>query len=125
MGRLKGTGKGYTYRTQIRFDEATDAYYRRRANEHGVSLSEYLRQILVQGVIAENVQEIELRLQAACAKMAEIFGNARMKTSTDENLKLAAYTSEELLKAIVEARDPQELYAAQDRAKRRVQRECS
>ena len=38
-------------------------FYRKKANEHGISVSDYLRQMLIQGVIAENVQEIEWKLR--------------------------------------------------------------
>jgi plasmid stability protein len=120
MARTKGTGKGYTYRTQIRFDEETNAYYRAKANQHGVSLSEYLRQVLVSGVIAENVDEIDARLNATCDRFAEMFKNLNL---SDDRVKLSIYTIEEMLMQIVEARDPSALYAAQDRAKRRLKAE--
>lgn len=120
MPRLKGTGRGPSERMNIRLDEETAGFYRSKANEHGITVSEFLRQMLVQGVIAENVHEIEERLRAAVAEIRNSGTAAR--AALPEELLLAIFTSEALLTAIVEARDPRQLYEAQDRAKARLQR---
>ncbi|WP_338927638.1 hypothetical protein IHE33_15380 (plasmid) [Mycetohabitans endofungorum] len=121
MPRQKGSGKGPTTRFNIRLDEHTGAYYRSKANEHGVSVSEYLRQMLVQGVIAENVSEIEQRLQQTVAQInAASMGG--MGCTSDDEMLLSVFTCEALLTAIVEARDPQELYSAQDAARAKLKR---
>ncbi len=117
MPRLKGTGKGPSERMNIRLDEETAGFYRSKANEHGISVSEFLRQMLVQGVIAENIQEIEERLRESVAEI-----RCAQSGAIPEELLLSLFTSEALLTAIVEARDPQQLYEAQDRAKVRLQR---
>jgi hypothetical protein len=98
-------------------DSQTAAYYRSKANAHGISLSEFLRQTLVQGVIAESVTEFEKRLQKVANSIQE---NA--VGGIPESLWLSVFTSEELLAAIVEQRDVQELYAAQNRAKAKLER---
>ena len=69
MPRQKGTSKGPTKPITLRLDDDTETFYKRKANEHGISLAEYLRQTLVQGVIAENVQEIEERLRRVVAEI--------------------------------------------------------
>lgn len=121
MPRLKGTGKGPTERFNIRLDEETAAFYRTKANEHGVSLSEFLRQTLVQGVIAENVQDIEERLRQL---LSEIRADKKSAGGADipDDLLLSVFTSENMLASIVEARDIQKLYEAQDKAKAKLKR---
>lgn len=121
MPRKKGTGKGPTLRCNIRLDEHTSAYYRTKANEHGISLSEYLRQMLVQGVIAENVNEIEQRLKRTIAEINAAARSSQNGGAHDEML-LSVFTCEALLTAIVEARNPQELYSAQDVARAKLER---
>lgn len=121
MPRLKGTGKGESDRVNVRFDKDTLAYYRRKANEHGVTISEYLRQILVQGVIAENVQEIESRLMGVFSRFGENLARERSARIPDE-IVMSILTTEQLLIAIVEAKDPQELYRAQVRAREKLKR---
>ncbi len=120
MPRLRGTGKGVADRFTVRLDAEIAAYYRTKSNENGISISEYLRQTLVQGVIAENVQEIERRLQQLISK---INGNSNSPASIPDNIALSILTSEEMLRAIIEQRDIQQLYAAQDRAKARLKRD--
>lgn len=122
MARARGTGKGPSDRITLRFEPEELAYFGKRAQLAGVSKTAFIRQMIVQGCIAENVQEFEERLKLRQSEFAEM-----LKTSgpaaLDENLKKSIYTSEYLLAAIVEARDPQELYAAQDRAQKRVLKE--
>ena len=121
MPRTKGTGKGETERFNIRLDEDTARFYRTKANEHGVSISEYFRQTLVQGVISENVQDIEHRMRC-------LFDEIRTYSQTDCNvdipdeLLLSVFTSEYMLAAIVESKDIQKLYEAQDKAKEMLKR---
>ncbi|KVV25077.1 hypothetical protein WK78_03005 [Burkholderia cepacia] len=121
MPRKTGTGKGESDRFNIRVDWDTGAFYRRKANEHGISPSEYLRQLLVQGVITETVQEIETRLMSVLAKVSTGSGE-RGGVEIPDEVVLSILTSEEMLAAIVEARDPQELYRAQDRAREKMKR---
>lgn len=116
MPRARSPGKGASDRFNIRLDPETAAYYRKRANENGISVAEYLRQLLVQGVIAENVQEIELRLKAAVAQINATSASAG-QAQIPEELAFSILLSEQLLIAIVEARDIQQIYAAQDRVK--------
>lgn len=89
-----------------------------------MSLSEFLRQMIVQGVIAENVREIETRLQHT---VDEICTRAQPASATvlPENVLLSLFTSEALLTVIVEERNPQKLYEAQEMAKRKLKRMTS
>ena len=105
----------------MRLDKDTALYYRRRAQERGMSLSDFLRNMIVQGMIAENALDIEQRMRA-------MIGEMQIQTSGDgqaclpDSVLLSLFTSEALLTAIVEARNVQDLYAAQDRAKAKLQR---
>ncbi len=121
MPRLKGTGKGPSARINIRLDEDVLAFYKRKANEHGVSTSEYLGRLLVQGVIAENVQEIEARLRGVMMEMQHVDG-ARSNMQLPDEVLLSVFAAENMLAAIVEAKDVQELYKAQDKAKAKLKK---
>ena len=106
----------------MRLDRDTAAYYGKRAKERGMSVSEFLRSMVVQGMIAENAQEIEMRLQAMLAQF-ETAGGSGGKVALDEKARLSIYTSEALLSAIVQDRDVQRLYDAQNQAQARMKRE--
>lgn len=121
MARNKGGGKGPSDRFNIRLDEDTARFYRSKANEHGIAISEFLRQTLVQGIIAENVHDIEHRLMRVASEI-QSGGQGGFGNSVPDELLLSVFTNEALLQAIVEARDPQQLYEAQDRAKARLKR---
>jgi hypothetical protein len=118
MPRIRGIGKGITERINIRLDPEVAAFYRRKANEHGVSLSEYLRQTLVQGVITENIQDIEDRLLRVAEEIK--IPNSHESAQLPDELLLSIFTTEALLTAIVESRDTQQLYDAQNNARRRL-----
>ena len=121
MPALKGNGKGPSERINIRLDEETMHFYKVKAHQHGVSVSDYLRQLLVQGVISENVHEIEQRLRSLIAEI-NTGGHGGDNLAIPDELLLSMFTSEALLTAIVEARDVQQLYEAQDKAKARLAR---
>ncbi|MCW5323693.1 hypothetical protein D5039_21870 [Verminephrobacter aporrectodeae subsp. tuberculatae] len=121
MPRAKGTGKGPTERFNIRLDEDTAGFYRTKANEHGISISEFLRQTLVQGVIAENVRDIEQRLRRLLEEI-RIGGPGGWKVEIPDDLLLSVFTAENMLTSIVEVRDVQTLYDAQDKAKEKLKR---
>lgn len=119
MPKSYSNSKGPTRPITIRLDHDVEHFYRRRANEHGISMAEYLRQTLVQGVIAENVFEIEQRLRLLIAEI-HAGGQTVDRAGIPDELLLSAFTSEHLLTSIVEARDIQKLYEAQDAAKARL-----
>ncbi|MDB5770943.1 MAG: hypothetical protein JWM42_1317 [Burkholderia sp.] len=111
----KGTGKRRVGSFQYPIDKDTAAFYRRKAKEAGVTVSEFLRNTLHEGVVAENVQDVEDRIRA---RIASIPGSMESPGQglTDE-IALSIITSEALLSAIVEAQDPQALYRAHDAAR--------
>lgn len=121
MPRKKGSGMGLSRPFAIRVDENTEAFYRKKAKQHGISLTEYIRQTLVQGVIAENIQDVELRIQALISESRTLSKESKESEISDE-LQLAIYTCEAMLTAIVEARDVQALYDAQNSAKAKLKR---
>lgn len=119
IGRVK---EDHVRHINLLLDHDTALYYRKRAKEQGSTLSDFLRRTLVQGMIADTAQEIEERLLGVIAKSGANGGESRA-VSIPENVLMSIYTSEQLLTAIVEARDIQQLYAAQDRARARIRRE--
>lgn len=122
MAKTKGTGKGASGVVGIRLPEEEKAFYQRKANEGGISLSAYLSQLLIKGVISENVMDIEDRLRQLIHEIAPQSPVGEGGRFPD-NALLSLFTCENLLTAIVEARDPQQLYAAQDKAKAKLKRE--
>ena len=121
MAWPKGQGKGETDRFNIRLDKDTAGFYRRKAKEAGLTVSDYLRKTLHEGVIAENIHEAEERIRA-------LFAEARAVTTpaagggVSDDLQLAVYTCEAMLIAIVEARDTQALYDAQNAARAKLKK---
>lgn len=122
MARPKGSGKGLSKPVSIRLPAEEEAFYRSQANKHGMSLSAFLTRTLLMGVVAENVQDVEQRLKAVVASISDT-RPASSAAALPEDVLLSIYTSEYLLTAIVEARDVQQLYAAQDKARARLKRE--
>ena len=121
MPRVKRMGKGSTKPITLRLDEDTENFYKRKANESGISLSTFLRQTLVQGVIAENVQDIEQRMRRLLDEV-RAGGQGGGTVEIPDQLWLSVFTAEYLLAAIVEARDVQQLYEAQNKAKAKLMR---
>lgn len=122
MPRPRGFGKGETGRTNIRLDPDTLDFYKRRANEHGVSLSEYLRQLLTQGVTNETVSSIEARLHQAGDEIAAKISRTQAAHSMPIFLQRALLETHAMLTKIVEAQDIQALYDAQEIAKAKLAR---
>lgn len=120
MAWPKGQGKGEAQRFTVRLDPDTATFYRRKAKEGGVNISEFLRKTLHEGVIAENIQDVEDRLRALVST-APAAAQARHEGIPDD-LALSLVTCEALLTAIVEKQDPQVLYRAQEAAKVRVRK---
>lgn len=120
MPRPKGTGKGSTKPISIRLPPDEEAFYRRKANEHGVSLSAFLAKMLVAGVVAENIQDVEERMRLLIDSITKQPGRERGSISDD--LALSIITCEALLTSIVEAQDTQVLYSAQEAARARMKK---
>jgi hypothetical protein len=120
MPRPKGTGKGSTKPISIRLPPDEEAFYRRKANEHGVSLSAFLAKMLVAGVVAENIQDVEERMRLLIDSITKQPGRERGAISDD--LALSIITCEALLTSIVEAQDTQVLYSAQEAARARMKK---
>jgi len=122
MPRPRGFGKGETGRANIRLDPDTLAFYKSRANEHGVSLSEYLRQLLTQGVTTETVASIEARLNHAGDEIAAKVSRTQTAHSMPILLQRALLETHAMLTKIVEAQDIQAVYDAQEIAKAKLAR---
>ncbi|MBU9193072.1 hypothetical protein KTD33_00835 [Burkholderia gladioli] len=118
MPRLKTPGKGASKPISFKLDPESERFYRRKAQESGLSLSDYIRKQLAQGVITENVSLIEQRLRglidllAGQASAAGAQGNAR--TMLPAEIVRATFFSQEVLKAIASNQNKQTYYAAQE-----------
>ena len=122
MPRPRGFGKGETARANVRLDPDTLAFYKTRANEHGISLSEYLRQLLTQGVTTETVSSIEARLNEVGNEIAAKVSHVQAAHSMPILLQRALLETHAMLTKIVEAQDIQALYDAQEIAKAKLAR---
>ena len=120
MARTLGTGKGLNKPITIRLPPDEEAFYRRRASDHGVSLSAFLTKTLVAGVIAENLLDVEDRI----GRLIDTIPTERPAGGGDlpEDLALSLFTCEALLTAIVQAQDHRTLYAAHDAAKAKIRK---
>jgi len=119
MPKIRGFSKGPTKLRTIRFDIETDAFYASKANEAGLPVSEYIRNLLVQGVIAESVQNIEARLSAFIDKI----GGVTRHTDTQylgENIRGSVFLSEAILGLMVAQSNPAQLKEAEQYADSRV-----
>ncbi|WP_186035706.1 plasmid mobilization protein [Burkholderia gladioli] len=120
MPRLKTPGKGASKPISFKLDPESERFYRRKAQESGLSLSDYIRKQLAQGVITENVSLIEQRLKglidllAGQASAAGGSGNSR--TMLPAEIVRATFFSQEVLKAIASNQNKQTYYAAQEAA---------
>ena len=117
MPRPKGAGKGATEVIGLRLEKEVVAYYRTKANEAGLSLSQFLKQTLMAGLAAESFEKIEERLQAIASStnVAE-----KGKSALPEEAWKSMFLTEALVTRIVESRNPQDLYDAQLAANKKV-----
>ena len=117
MPRPKGAGKGATEVIGLRLEKEVVAYYRTKANEAGLSLSQFLKQTLMAGLAAESFEKIEERLQAIASTIPSA---EKGKSALPEEAWKSMFLTEALVTRIVESRNPQDLYDAQLAANKKV-----
>ena len=120
MARPKGGGKGATKPITLRLAPDYENYYRSRANQAGVSLSEFLRRTLYEGMVAESILDAEARIQALIATIPAKAGTAG--TGLSDDMALSVLMCEAMLAAIVNAQNIQVFYAAQKTAKAKLEK---
>jgi len=125
MPRSSHASKGKSDRITLRFDRPTDQFYRRKANEAGIPVAEFLRQILVRGIVNDNVEQLEKRLNALLAVMPNPAQTSKSGSpgaggiSSGElppDLVRAVFLCREVLTTIISDRNVQLFHQAQDRA---------
>ncbi|CAM2163417.1 Mobilization protein [Burkholderia cepacia] len=125
MPRSSHASKGKSDRITLRFDKPTNDFYRRKANEAGIPVAEFCRQILVRGIVSENVEQIEKRLNALLATIpnsAQTSNGGPPPTGGSFAAELpldlvrAVFFCREVLTTIVSDRNIQFVHQAQDRA---------
>lgn len=128
MPRLKTPGKGAPKPISIKLDPDSDRFYRRKAQENGLSLSDYLRKLLLQGVVNENVSIIDQRLKGLISQLngssptAQSSSAAAAAVALPVDVLRAIFFNREVLKAIVSDRNIQSFHDAQTRAEAETQR---
>lgn len=120
MATKKQTTPGSSDVVSVRFSHETSSFYRKRAQEAGVSLSTYIQKTLTAGVMAESVQTVNQRMNSVADKINMTVEALREPGLPDEAWK-SLFMIESLLTVIVESRNPQDLYDAQEKANKRVQ----
>jgi hypothetical protein len=139
MPRLKAPGKRARNPWSIKADPVTDAFYRAKAHEAGLSLSEYVRRYLAQGVLNDNVVQLEQRVLALMASVqdlvAQVTATQAKPSLQPENPRPqnggrlnrvqhaqleAVFIAAEILQKIAHDRDPQSRDRAQDQARAKI-----
>ena len=119
MPRPKGAGKGASEVIGLRLEKEVVAFYRAKANEAGLSLSQFLKQTLMAGLAADSFQRIEERLEGIVTGInGAVF---QSKSTLPEEAWKSMFLTEALVTRIVESRNPQDLYDAQLAANKKVQ----
>ncbi|MDJ1167691.1 hypothetical protein QHI69_37875 (plasmid) [Burkholderia gladioli pv. gladioli] len=121
MPPQKGSGRGISERFNIRLDAATAAAYRELAHAAGLPLSEFLRQTLTRGLVQQNVERVEARLDALNARLPAAPAPAIDDALLDE-LAVGVFFCRDVLRQIVSDRNIQTAYEADDRARAQVKR---
>ncbi|MGS1000120.1 hypothetical protein ACVCH0_00035 [Burkholderia glumae] len=140
MSRLAGSSKGKSDRLTLRLDKPTRDFYRRKAQEAGVPVAEFCRQLLMRGVVGTNVEQLESRVTALITAVQQIAaqiaatpapapatpGAERVQSSGIRLNKVqhaqleAVFTSAEILGTIAHDRSPQVRDRAQDAARAKI-----
>ncbi len=118
MTRKKWITKGESNRITIRFDEFTRNFYSNEAKQHGLDVSEHLRQLLMRGVITANAAEIQENLKYTAAEIQANWKNR--ESAPPDEIALSLFTIEELLKKLVAEKNMQAYYEAQNMAQTKL-----
>lgn len=119
MVRKNHTRNDATEVVSIRFEKDLRQFIRQRANAAGLSQAEFLRQTLVAGMTAESLQKIIAQLESMTDRNDAPSATSGTTAIPDEVLK-SVFLSEALLTTIVESRSPDDFYAAQETANKRL-----
>lgn len=106
-------------RVTLRLDREADAFFRSQANRHGKSLSDYLKSLLMEGLVAMRIEEVEERLTALIEKVPASQPGQSGAGFSSEGL-LALFTIEAALEEILRQRDPAAWIKVLDKARRRM-----
>lgn len=117
MPRTRGAGKRPTERFNIRMDEDTARFYRTKANEHGISLSLYLRFGARRDCWKRAGNRATASERCRLNPPQQRRGQGDGSMPIPEEFLLSVFTSEAMQKARM-----QKLYEAQDSAKAKLQR---
>lgn len=105
----------------LRLDKDTALYYRKRAKERGTTLSDFIRQTVVQGMISETALDIEQRMREVLSEIG-LSGKGNV-VSLPEPVLRSIFLTEEILTKILEAKNIQDLYDAQDKVTAKLNKE--
>jgi len=118
MPRAKMSNKGESEVVALRMEKDVAAFFRTKANEGGLSLSQFLKQTLMAGIMADSLQQIEKRFEemASTVKEPASAHSAALPVEVWRSL----FLTEALVSRIVESRNPQDFYEAQAAANLKV-----
>ena len=118
MPRLRGSGKNQTKSVSIRIAADQIDMLRHHANLRGVPLATYLARMLIAGVMAESVHDIEERMRGMIDSIPTNVGGGGV--ALPDEITLSVLTCEELLTEIVRDKNIEAMRRAQDTAKARL-----
>ena len=101
-----------------------DAFYRKRAKESGLSLSAYLRQLLLQGTVAITAEEIEEKIKNILPENLAMMdkNSGGLSEKAFMNIFYSVCICEGILTAMLEERDVNTLYKIQEAAKKKAKK---
>jgi len=111
-----------TPRITVRLDTETTLYYRKRAKENGVTLSEFLRRLIVNGMLSDTAIQSEKNMYAMLREMREI-SEVNPQATLPDSLLLSIFFCEHILAEIMGGKSIQSVYDAQNKAKERLFKE--
>jgi hypothetical protein len=107
MSKALSDGVGVSVLVNFRISRAEHIFYKKQAGRAGLTLSDYLRNLILQGAFAEKASEFTERFEALASKLSD-FQKSLDGSSFPETTHLAILTMHEVMKNTVIKRDPEE-----------------
>lgn len=119
MPRLRPSSAYDDSRITLRVDGEAYVFFRRQAKLQGKSLSDYLKTLLMDGLVNARVEEVEERLTRLVERIPDA-GAAQTSQGISSEALLALFTIEAALEEILRQRDPAAWIKVLDKARRRL-----
>jgi predicted DNA-binding protein len=122
MPKLVSSEKVLGPKVTIRLTYEENEFHRLMARRSGKTLTQYLKELIVEGGLAVKVAEIEDRLSALVNRIADSGGRSASPGLSEEAL-FSLYSMHETIRNTVTERDPKEWEAASKSARAKVDQE--